>query len=154
MADNTVLNPGSGGDTVRTVAKSGNAGAKSQIIVVDVGGGADGSPETALVVGQQASFASLSTVAAAMTPLGPGQYGVSPISATALTIPSGALYAVIQAYGGNCLRYTTDGLTTPTTSVGMWLEAQSLTLVGPQMIANFRIIAASSGATFSAEYFK
>lgn len=44
MADNTTLNSGSGGDTIRSVAKTAT-GAKAQVILLDVGGGADGNPE-------------------------------------------------------------------------------------------------------------
>lgn len=38
MTDNTVLNSGSGGDTIRTLVKSGNT-AKTQAVQLDVGGG-------------------------------------------------------------------------------------------------------------------
>lgn len=44
MADNTVLNLGSGGDTVRDVAKTATS-AKTQVMLADIGGGADSSPE-------------------------------------------------------------------------------------------------------------
>ena len=60
MFDNTTINPAStsGGDTIRTVAKTAN-GAKTQVTIIDVGGGADGSPETPLVLGQAAKASSL-----------------------------------------------------------------------------------------------
>lgn len=38
MADNSVLNPGTGGDTSRSVQKGGAAGPKSQAIIIDRGG--------------------------------------------------------------------------------------------------------------------
>ncbi|HXD86815.1 MAG TPA: hypothetical protein VN641_09985 [Urbifossiella sp.] len=44
MADDTVLNLGSGGDTVRDVAKTATS-AKTQVMLADIGGGADSSPE-------------------------------------------------------------------------------------------------------------
>src|SRR3974390_3330925 len=59
MADNTVLPIGVGGDTVRTIAKTANSPAKTQVLVVDIGGGADASAETPLVAGQAAMAASL-----------------------------------------------------------------------------------------------
>lgn len=45
MADNVTLNAGSGGSVVRTVNKAATS-AQTQIVILDVGGGADGSPET------------------------------------------------------------------------------------------------------------
>ena len=62
--DNTTLNSGSGGDTVRTVAKTGNSPAKTQAILLDIGGGADASPETILTAGQQTKALSVSIVPA------------------------------------------------------------------------------------------
>lgn len=47
MADNTVLPSGSGGDTIRDIAKTVNSPAKTQMAIIDIGGGADASPETA-----------------------------------------------------------------------------------------------------------
>lgn len=47
-SDNTQLNPGAGGDVVRTVQKTANSGAKTQAFLLDVGGGSDGSPEEIL----------------------------------------------------------------------------------------------------------
>ena len=47
MADNTTLNPGSGGDSVRAIQKTVNSGPKSQVLVLDIGGGADASAEVA-----------------------------------------------------------------------------------------------------------
>lgn len=38
MADNSVLNPGAGGDTSRSVQKGGAAGPKSQAVIIDRGG--------------------------------------------------------------------------------------------------------------------
>lgn len=48
MADNTTLNPGASGDAIRTVAKTANSPAKTQAMLIDIGGGADASPETIL----------------------------------------------------------------------------------------------------------
>ena len=46
MADNTALNAGSGGDTVRDVAKTVNSPAKTQVMIVDLGGVGAGAAET------------------------------------------------------------------------------------------------------------
>ena len=45
MADNTTLNQSSGGDTIRNVAKTATS-AKTQVVLLDLGGGADADPET------------------------------------------------------------------------------------------------------------
>ena len=58
MADNTTLNIGSGGDVIRLLQKSVVAPAKTQVMVLDVGGG-DTSPETLLVLGQNVKASSL-----------------------------------------------------------------------------------------------
>jgi hypothetical protein len=84
--DNVVLNPGALGATVRTVAKTVNAVAQTQFALIDVGGGLDGSPEVALVAGQQVGASSLSIVHASDSLAEPGG---SPISGVALP-PGGA----------------------------------------------------------------
>ena len=86
------------------------------------------------------------------TPLSPGQHNLACTSATGLTVPAGAIYAVIQAAGAT-VKYTTDGTTTPTSSVGMTLAAgATLTLSGAAAIANFKAISASG--TLDIEYFQ
>jgi hypothetical protein len=85
-------------------------------------------------------------------PLSPGQHNLAPTSAIALTVPSGARYATVCA-SGSTVRYTTDGTTTPTSSVGMPLSAGTcMALSGPQVLANFRAFSASG--TLDAEYFQ
>jgi hypothetical protein len=85
-------------------------------------------------------------------PLSPGQHNLSVTSATALTVPTGARYATVCASGA-AVKYTTDGTTTPTSSVGMPLAAGAcLALSGPQTLANFRAISASG--TLDVEYFQ
>lgn len=59
MSDNTQLNAGSGGDLIRSVAKTANAPVKTQMTIIDVGGGADGSPEIALTLGQAVKASSV-----------------------------------------------------------------------------------------------
>ena len=51
------------------------------------------------------------------TPLSPGQHNLAITSSTALTIPTGARYATVCASTA-AVKYTTDGTTTPTSSVG------------------------------------
>ena len=85
-------------------------------------------------------------------PLGPGQYGLTPTSATALTIPTGARYAVICAESAT-VRYTTDGATTPTSSVGIPLASGTCVgMSGATVLANFRAL--SSSGTLDIEYFQ
>jgi hypothetical protein len=64
VVDNTTIALGSGGDVIRTVAKLANNPAKSQVVIVDVGGGADGSSEVALTTGQKVGAGSVSVVIA------------------------------------------------------------------------------------------
>ena len=58
MADNTVLNPGVGGDTIRDVAKTAT-GAKTQVMLVDGGGGSVSSPESIWTMGGAVTAASM-----------------------------------------------------------------------------------------------
>lgn len=58
MADNTVLNSGTGGDTIRTLAKTATSPAKTQVMALDVGGG-DAAPESLLTLGQATKAASI-----------------------------------------------------------------------------------------------
>lgn len=88
------------------------------------------------------------------TPLPPRQSNVSIASATSLTAPSGATYAVVQVKVANAL-YTMDGSTSPTTSIGFPLSVgASLAVSGAAAIAAFKIIGSTSGATMDVEYFK
>jgi hypothetical protein len=85
-------------------------------------------------------------------PLSPGQYGLAPTSATALTVPSGARYATVCAETAT-VRYTTDGRTAPSSGVGMPLAAGAcVTLSGPQALANF--LAFSASGKLDVEYFQ
>ncbi len=85
-------------------------------------------------------------------PLSPGQHNVAPTSATGLTIPAGARVANVCASTAT-VKYTTDGSTTPTTSVGQPLAAGAcVSLSGPKMLANFQAISATG--TLDVEYFQ
>jgi hypothetical protein len=86
------------------------------------------------------------------TPLSPGQHTLAITSATALTVPAGARFANVCATTA-AVRYTTDGTTTPTSTVGQPLAtAACVSLSGAQMIANFRAISATG--TLDVEYFQ
>lgn len=88
----------------------------------------------------------------AYAPLPPGQHNLSPSSPTALTVPAGARYATVCA-STSVAKYTTDGVTIPTTGVGQTLPAGScVSLSGPAVLANFRVISASG--TLDVEYFQ
>lgn len=90
-----------------------------------------------------------------ITPTSPSQYTpVSDAASTALTIPSGATYAVVCAEVANH-RYTWDGTTTPTASVGAQLLLnQCVPLTGSAVLAAFKIITQSAGGTFTVSYGK
>ncbi len=88
----------------------------------------------------------------AYTPLPPGQHNISPGSSTALIIPAGARYATVCASTA-AARYTTDGATTPTATIGQPLPVSScISLSGPAVLANFRIM--SPSGTIDVEYFQ
>jgi hypothetical protein len=61
MTDNTVLNPGSGGDTIRDVNRTGAV--KTQVVQLDIGGAATNA-EALVTSGQQTSANSLPVVIA------------------------------------------------------------------------------------------
>ena len=88
----------------------------------------------------------------AYTPLSPGQHNLAPTSATGLTVPAGARYATICA-STSAVKYTTDGVTAPSASVGQPLPAGScVALSGPMVLSNFRAI--SGSGTLDVEYFQ
>ena len=104
MTDNTQLNAGTGGDSVRTVAKTANSPAKTQVNVIDVGGGADGSAETPLTAGTAGSPS-----AVVLSVQGVASGTAVPVSAAALPLPAGAA--------------TAAGLTTINTTLGSPFQA-------------------------------
>jgi hypothetical protein len=88
------------------------------------------------------------------TPLTPDQHNLAITTSTALTIPTGALQAVVCASGNN-VNYTYDGTTTPTSSVGMPLKnGQCVALSGATLLANFRAIQTAATATLDVAYTK
>lgn len=89
------------------------------------------------------------------TPLTPGQYTpVTDAASTALTIPTGATYAVVCGEVTNH-RYTWDGTTTPTAAIGALLQQnQCMSLQGATVLANFRIISVAAGGAFTVSYAK
>ena len=90
----------------------------------------------------------------AYTPLGPSQNSLGVVSSTALTVPSGAAYATICVEGAN-VRWTWDGTTTPTASVGSPIASgQCSAFSGAGILANLRFIQQSATATLDVEYAK
>ncbi len=88
----------------------------------------------------------------AYAPLPPGQHNLAPASATGLNVPSGARYATVCASTA-AVKYTTDGITTPTATVGMPLAAGAcMALSGAAALANFKAI--STAGTLDVEYFQ
>lgn len=88
------------------------------------------------------------------TPLTPGQYGLGIVTSTALTVPTGALQAVVCA-AGQSVNYTYDGTTTPTASVGMPLAVgQCVQFSGATVLSNLRFIQTAATATLNVSYTK
>lgn len=104
--------------------------------------------------GQCANSAQVAVAPYPFTPLTPGQHNLGVVSSTALTVPVGATYATICA-STQAVKYTTDGTTTPTSSVGQPLASgQCVALSGPLVLANFRAIQVTATATLDVEYFR
>ena len=88
------------------------------------------------------------------TPLTPSQNGVTVVSATALTVPTGATYAVV-CVESQAVRWTWDGTTTPTASVGEPIPSGScVAFSGASVLANLKFIQQTSAATIDVEYAK
>ncbi len=86
------------------------------------------------------------------TPLAPGEHNVAPTSSTALVVPGGARYATVCASGAS-VKYTTDGMTAPSASIGQPLAAGAcVSLSGATVLINFR--AFSQTGTLDVEYFQ
>lgn len=74
-------------------------------------------------------------------------------TAKTLTVPTGASVAWVQAVTNN-VRYTLDGSTTPTSSVGQVLYAgHAPTVLHGEQISNFKGIETASSATLEVHYF-
>lgn len=86
-------------------------------------------------------------------PVSPGQYTpVSDATAQSLSFPTGATYAIVCAEGANH-RYTWDGTTTPTSAIGTQLiQNTCISLNGPNVISNFKIIQQSASGSFTVSY--
>ena len=133
---------------------AGTAAANSLAI-----GGVFNSTLPTLTNGQQAavqldaSGRQIVTVAPyAYTPLTPGQHNLAIVTSTALTVPTGSTYATVCEATANA-KYTTDGTTTPTSTIGMTLTTGAcVTLSGAIVVANFKAISATG--TLDVEYFR
>lgn len=85
-------------------------------------------------------------------PVPPGQHNLTLASSTALAVPTGARFANVCASSAG-IKYTTDGITTPTAGIGQPLAAGAcIWLSGPQVLKNFQ--AMSGSGTLDVEYFK
>jgi hypothetical protein len=86
------------------------------------------------------------------SPLSPGQHNVTLTSSTSLSAPAGARFANVCASSA-AVKYTTDGATTPTASIGQPLPAGTcISLSGSQVLKNFQAI--SAAGTLDVEYFQ
>lgn len=85
------------------------------------------------------------------TPIAGAQYNLAITSSTALTVPGTATYATVCAKTA-ALNYTTDGATTPTSTVGTPLQALACVgISGAAVLTNFRAISATG--TLTVEFF-
>lgn len=91
MADNTTLPSGTGGDTIRTLDKSGTGIPKTEMVAVDLGGG-DGRGESILTLPMQAALADI-PVDDDGTPL----FSLSPTSMDALEMLFRQTIAAVSA---------------------------------------------------------
>lgn len=85
------------------------------------------------------------------TPVAGAQYNLAITSSTALTVPGTATYATVCAKTA-AVNYTTDGATTPTSTVGTPLQALACVgISGAAVLTNFRAISATG--TLTVEFF-
>lgn len=154
---------GSGGGGAVTIADGADV---AQGTTTDTAWSSGAGTEIALLKAQIAQLQSIvSTITAATVPVPlpvlPGPYQYTPVagaqynlaitSSTALTVPGTATYAVVCAKTA-AVNYTTDGATTPTSTVGIPLAALAcVPLSGAAVLTNFRAISATG--TLTAEYF-
>jgi hypothetical protein len=96
----------------------------------------------------------------AVTPQGPyptpiagsAQHNLAITSSTGLNVPTGAVYATVQAATAT-VKYSTDLNVTPTSSVGMTLAVgASLGVPGQTLMKSIRFISATG--TLDIEYFR
>ncbi len=125
-----------------------NVGSNTYFAVIGNGGystvvasGGDGAPSGG--GGRQAPYSSI--------PVTGAQHGLSIASATHLTVPAGVAAATICARGADA-NYTTDGVTTPTSSVGTPMFQGACVYLPGSLLPTF--IAIGAGATLDVEYFK
>lgn len=91
---------------------------------------------------------------ARMTPVGHQQLtNANLATAVALTVPTGAVYALIQAYSASdvAIRWRDDG-TDPTTTVGVRLKNADIWYVGN--LSAIKLIRESSGVEVNIAYYK
>lgn len=89
-----------------------------------------------------------------MVPLGYQQMTTALASAVGLaSIPAGANVAILQAET-HAVRYTDDGKTTPTTTVGMLLNTTDPPYVYMGNLAAMEVIASAGGAILNISYYK
>lgn len=69
------------------------------------------------------------------------------------TIPPTATHAIVQCEAQNC-RWTDDGTTTPTASVGMILAVGDILTVSKAQFTKFKIIQAAASAKVNATFYK
>lgn len=80
-----------------------------------------------------------------------GQYGLTVVSSTSLTVPTGATVAIITVEGQS-VRYRDDG-TAPTASTGMLLAAGT-TLIYTGTLASLEFIQTTATATIDVAYYR
>jgi hypothetical protein len=137
MPDNVTLNEGVGGASVRTVAKTANLGAQTQAILLDIGGGADSSPEsivssgnplpvagtvTANVVGGNSVAVKVDGSAVTQPVSGTFWQATQPVSLASSPLPTGAATdSNLTTIAGDAI----TGATIPTGGTGNvgWLSA-------------------------------
>lgn len=107
--------------------------AKNPLPVTSSGGGGGGAPYAATAVAG-------------------GQMGLAITTATALTVPATATFALIQVEGTN-VRWRDDG-TNPTASVGFLMYAGSTPQIFSGDLAAVKFIQTAATATINALYYK
>ncbi len=156
MADNTILNPGANGDTIRDIARTSNSPAKTQVVAFDLGGSSDSNAE---VIIEAATYTGSSPAQPAndyyVPTLAPKDSSRNPVIFF-MDFTAGVTTEALATFTTNKGGTTSSG-TTYTVTTGKTLRIQSFTFGGYQtsttaMIFRARIRAASTVSATSPVY--
>lgn len=128
MSDNTLLNPGTGGDTVRDLARQGGS-VKTQVVQLDLGG-PSANAEALITAGQQVMAASVPVVLASnQTPVPTVSGAASNNWGQALAVTAGAT-GTLASIASSVAGYQINGIVAHGTGDGyFFVQVASVTVL-------------------------